>query len=106
MSADNWRICPNCVVKAKAGKLERLDEARQKYGVVPIEEWLKLNQEANHPIHLGHTLREDFQIGITENGLYFHHYQAHCEVCKFSFEHTSEFNVELPASSKPSSPTS
>lgn len=93
MSAKNWRKCPRCLRQAEAERREKLAAAERAYGKVPSARFLRLNEEATAEPLLRDTLREDWEIGITEAGLFFIRYRAECEACDFGFE----YKVETPA---------
>lgn len=62
MSADNWAICPNC---KKA-------------------DWrVALGQDEELP----HTLREDYEQGMSEDGEYFVSYRCSCIACNWRWEY-------------------
>lgn len=89
MSADNWAKCPRCLKQA-ADKKKAAEEAMQLgYGKVPQEEFLVLKAEADAPIALEDTLREDYEVGIWQYDFRLH-YDASCEVCGFKFSYRYE----------------
>ena len=67
MSADNWRVCPKCLV-----------EYQRKF-------------EENLTYSLQETLREDYELGIKSDGTFFVDYRSGCTACdfSFSFKHTA-----------------
>lgn len=94
MSADNWAICPKCK-KDKNNKIVSLrKEVEEKYGKLPLDEWesLKIANEKKMELELEYTLREDYQIGVNEEGEFAVDYSASCNVCdfRFFFEHSEE----------------
>lgn len=59
------------------------------YGKVPMQEYVA-NQKSFARLQeqdLGLTLREDFTVGVTIDGLFWVSYSAHCSACKWRFEH-------------------
>lgn len=65
MSADNWTICPMCLVKQAKKKQAMLENARKSYGKVKPEEYERLTREATtEPEEPDTTLREDYGIGM------------------------------------------
>lgn len=92
MSADNWRQCPRCLANHKEQIAAELQEANQAYGKVPADEYrAKLDKaKANSEVELEDTLREDYQIGVDEDGQFAVGYRASCEQCNFvfRFDHT------------------
>lgn len=94
MSADNWGICPRCKVVAEASRMAKELAATNAYGKVSADEWKRLDAEASSPILLDQTLREDFEVGMDEDGTFGVDYRASCR-CGFSFayEHNEKVGV-------------
>ena len=92
MSADNWTICPKCKKTNDEKNKKRILAAGKKYGKIPSDVYINLVVEANKPIVIESTLREDYEIGVCEDGEFFVSYSASCSVCgfKFSFKHTEK----------------
>lgn len=99
MSADNWAVCPKC----KANKLAARDEAKrladESYGRVDSSEYLRLLQVSSIPVTEQETMREDYEIGIDDEGLLIVSFQASCE-CGFEFTFKHQKNV-LNAKAQP-----
>ena len=93
MSADNWAICPKCKKANDKENNRRMLEAGEQYGKIPAEAFLKLSKEANVPVELETTLREDYEIGITETGEFYISYAGRCRDC--GFEHIVEEEKQL-----------
>lgn len=95
MSADNWRQCPRCVKKARADNLVLQKKAAEAYGKVPAEEWQKMTAEANKPIELDETFREDYELGVCDDGEFYVSYSGYCKQCDFShkFSKTEQLKV-------------
>lgn len=86
MSADNWDVCPQC----HANRVEK----EVVYGEVSEEEYVaSLNKK---PEPEKETLREDYSIGINEDGLFFVEYKGRCEKCGFKhkFEHKEQLDIK------------
>jgi len=84
MSADNWAICPVCKKRNDvAYKKQTLDVANQ-YGKIPDDEYIVLVKETK-PIVLKESLREDYQIGVDEEGVFSFVYSCNCSECGFKF---------------------
>jgi len=95
MSADNWAICPKCK-KSEDAKQEKLrKKATAAYGKVPPDEYLKLLEAANNPQEMRETLREDYQIGVMDDGEFDIEYSAYCDKCgfKFSYKHAEDVPI-------------
>lgn len=89
MSADNWAICPRCKDIAEVEKMRQHQEVASSYGIVPVAEFDALRAEANEPIDLQYTFREDYEIFGAEDGVVQVRYEGECQVChvgtKFDF---------------------
>lgn len=92
MSADNWSICPKCV-KNRTQELEKKKaEIVKNYGKVSSEEYFRLidslkKEEVSCSFETKEvlTLREDYEIGISENGEFSVGYSCSCSTCAFLF---------------------
>lgn len=86
MSADNWAICPKCKQK-RLDDIERKQEQVQKsYGKVSAIEYSRMLTEVNRlsdATKLPHNLREDYELGIDEDGTFSVSYEAGCRICGF-----------------------
>lgn len=92
MSADNWAICPKC------NPPKRLADERSKleslYGKISLEDFqtrqaaLQLKGSALQ-CEGDSSLREDFHIGTSEQGVFEISYGCSCSRCgfEFSFKH-------------------
>ena len=90
MGADNWAICPACrvtVIKAREKLYAKVDAA---YGKKPQGDYIALLTEAEKPIKLEQTLREDYGLGVGIDGNFGISYKAYCTACKFTFEYKHE----------------
>ena len=94
MGADNWGICPKCKNLNDENNRKRVLDVGKKYGKIPAEEYIKLAAEANKPIKLETTLREDYEIGTDLDGEFSVNYSCSCSVCGFKhqFKHTEVLN--------------
>jgi ribosomal protein S27AE len=94
MSADNWRICPRCKIRAAEKAAKMYADATAAYGKVDPEMYLEKLKEAQvfgveSPEE---TLREDYEIYIDEDGEFFVSYRGGCDKCGlvFSFKHEDQ----------------
>jgi len=87
MGADNWAYCPQCRVKAIKAKEKLYDKADKAYGKKPASEYTAMLSEAEQPIKLDQTLREDYGIGVGIDGIFGVNYTASCTACDFRFEY-------------------
>ena len=95
MSADNWTFCPRCSVGAweeRKALYARLDNS---YGVVSREEYKRLEAEAEMPMVLKDTLREDYEIGILNNKTFYVSYKARCVECGWAYAYKFEEPISL-----------
>ena len=93
MSANNWRTCFQCERNNEIARKQKLNDAVEQYGEIPFDEFEEaLAQAREDETELGETLREDYELWITD-GVFEVRYYASCNVCGFSFEH--EYSVEV-----------
>lgn len=81
MSANNWAVCPQCRHNLEV-ELESL-----KSSPLPIEsEIIQITDSLNEMSdrHEG-TLREDYEMGINETGLFYVYYNGACKLCGFIY---------------------
>ncbi len=100
MSAENWALCPQCEKAEGENKAFRANEAKESYGKIPEAEYLELIVKNNKPIILEETLREDYEIGIFDEGLgkqLLISYSARCENedCDFKIDYKHAELIEL-----------
>lgn len=96
MSANNWRVCPKCLKNDKKQKKSDTEQLKKAYGKVSEEEYLSMKAriEAQQEI-IPENLREDWSIGIDEDGNFFVSYRCSCDVCGFDFDYSIEKKVKL-----------
>lgn len=92
MSADNWQICPRCKKQNEKDAADRLASAEASYGKVPASEYEKLIAAARKPVGLTATFREDYELGVDEEGTFSVTYSGWCGSCRlaFKFEHSQK----------------
>ena len=93
MSADNWRECPRCRIGYLAEIKARSEEVAAAYGKVPVEEYMRMNEEASSPPPFEETLREDWSIGTANDGTFSVWYGCSCKICGLSFDFKHECSV-------------
>lgn len=96
MSANNWRTCPQCVKEQATERAAKIEAAHDKYGKIPPDEFRSLIADAEKPVEHKVTLREDYEQGIDDDGEYYVHFQASCQVCNFRFRF-SHTEMTLPS---------
>jgi hypothetical protein len=96
MSADNWTICPRCLLRAEKAAADKRQEATDAYGKLPVAEWQALyaNAEKASERFDKQTLREDYELGTDCLGVFSVEYRAHCGVCQLSYKFTDNRTVE------------
>lgn len=92
MSADNWGICPKCKEKNDKANAKRISDAESKYGKISSDKYRALIKEAERPIILKETLREDYEMHTDHDGLFYVNYGCRCDVCGFQhkFDHKEQ----------------
>lgn len=87
MGADNWAICPRCRVTTMTNHKIAEQRAKTAYGAVSEDEYHRLLAAAAKEVELKQTLREDYEIGIGEDGTFDVNYRSSCDVCGFRYEY-------------------
>lgn len=100
MSADNWAVCPKCKTSKEALRSKQLEQTNQSYGQLPKDEFLRKLQQASVPLEHEHTLREDYDIGVYDNGRFEVSYGCSCSECNFHFN----FKHSVKVLTKPNNP--
>lgn len=90
MSADAWRICPQCKHSATAARETKILEVSASYGKIPAPKYLADLEAANKPIQLEETLREDYEVLTDEDGSFYFTYRCGCGKCGFG--HTEKID--------------
>jgi len=95
MSADNWTVCPRCYKNEENEQDRLVGKARNSYGKVPEEEYLELMEQTKYSIEPPITLREDWELGISEFGEFVVYYKAQCDRCglKFEYDHSESLQI-------------
>lgn len=100
MSADNWTVCPRCLHKALIEKEELKRQVNELYGKIAIVEFDDLRAQAEAPLEIKHTFREDYETGMHSieevedlanvRGQFFVVYKGECQECGLRYEHRHE----------------
>lgn len=94
MGADNWADCPRCVHLAKKAKEAERNALPSLYGKVSAEEYMQAATSAGMvPSWEGNTFREDYEQGITTDGVYYVSYSGYCRICKLAHKFKHEETV-------------
>lgn len=91
MSANNWTKCPKCMPL----RLKERDKIHQLYGKIPEQEYSELlhKQQRMTESEDENTLREDYQIGISD-GMFTISYLGHCSRCGFDKQFCYKESIE------------
>lgn len=96
MSADNWTYCPKCKIKIEKENHELLKKLYDQYGKIHPEEWERMERETKFEIRLpDNTFREDYEIGVSNDGKFTVNYSGSCKECKLSFNYKYVTIVDL-----------
>lgn len=90
MSADNLGACPKCKATAIAAHDKAQLDAGAAYGKVKAGEYLEMLKAAQEPVADDTTLREDYELGVTDTGEFYVHYGCSCSKCGFKFSYKHE----------------
>ena len=90
MSAKNWRVCPRCVRYANTVRDSELMQVRSNYGVIPLDQWAEEFNDAKQEVKTKEAMREDYDIGLNEEGKFVVNYRAWCDSCGFEFKYSHE----------------
>jgi hypothetical protein len=96
MSADNWAMCPRCLLRHEAEVLTKKTTAEAAYGKVSLQEWQDLQEAAiaaRKPI-AERNFREDYDIGMDTNGELDISYSGNCSKCGWSVSYGHSFKPE------------
>jgi hypothetical protein len=99
MSADAWRVCPECFRKWEAENELYHAQVEEAYGQVPAEQYIKMlaEDERRQNAEPEETMREDYFIWMNEDGVFEVNYRALCTSCNFHFEYNYTQAVVLTA---------
>lgn len=93
MSADNWTVCPRCLLRARKEIETRAETLRAGYGTLSHEEYLAL-VHAPAPEILGsrppRDFREDYEVSGAETGTVTIGYSGSCQTCELELNFTQE----------------
>lgn len=97
MSADNWAICPKCKMSNDGERESLVKKIKDSYANVSFEQYEE-NVRRLHEYDLQNknpncTLREDYEQGIDEDGIYEVRYGCSCNKCGFEFIFTHKVNA-------------
>lgn len=89
MSADNWAICPKCCQQKDAKIKDLKKKIGENYGKISVGQYETLINDLHNLTDksVGHTLREDYDIGIWNENFDIS-YMASCSQCGFSHTYT------------------
>lgn len=94
MSADNWRVCPNCEQTLWEKWENEKEQLRKSYGKIPAEKFVEESQRlAEQPEVDESSLREDYEIGIYDDGKFHVNYSGRCQQCGYGFNYKHEQEI-------------
>lgn len=93
MSAKNWNKCPKCEMRATGKLAEMQKSAADAYGKVDLNKYIEMLREADSPIKIGETLREDYELGI-DGTAFMVSYRASCDKCGFEFKYKTSVAIQ------------
>lgn len=101
MSANNWAICPQCSANQRTKAADMLAKAALAYGKEPLEGWKEMDRiarEADKPLEKP-SWREDWEIGMQDDGTFLVRYDGGCNDCggSFTYRHEDRFTGYPPA---------
>ena len=87
MSAESWATCPRCLELLNLEKDKVQDDVEEAYGKVSQEEYQEMVEKARKfkLTGPGVTLREDYWLGIDNDGEFKIQYRGSCSQCNFLF---------------------
>lgn len=88
MSADSWVQCPVCTKRAMRDRNALVKKMSVAYGNVSEEEYHHLRDKVAKPFKVEITLREDWEIGMSKDFMFYVDYKCRCKVCGFEFSYT------------------
>lgn len=102
MSADNWAICPACLDRATAAKEAQVQNVKNVYGTISIEEFDQLRAESEEPIdeRALTTFREDYEFYLDVDPHRVEvRYSGYCTVCGsgVKFADTRAIKIKEPS---------
>jgi hypothetical protein len=95
MGADNWGVCPKCMAKALQDKETLKFKIDKSYGKISSQAYIELIAKWNEPIDLKNTLREDYELGVEEDGSFHIDYSCSCTCTVCNFKHLFNYNQQL-----------
>lgn len=96
MSARNWRTCPKCLMLEKQRYDAEHKALSEQYGKIPLDEFIKRRDSIAEPWREEDALREDYEIGVCDDGIFFCNYRCYCAHCDFEFLFRQENKQVLP----------
>lgn len=84
MSANNWRICPQCRVSEQKRQDVAMKKAADAYGKVEAAKYDALLKDTVAR-ELDSDLREDWEILMGDDGEFRVRYRCSCDTCDFEF---------------------
>ncbi|GAB3776643.1 hypothetical protein FB382_004355 [Nocardioides ginsengisegetis] len=97
MSADNWGVCPQCKVSRERDIANTERAVAETYGKVSVEKFddARARLEAKRAEPIQYTLREDYEMGLDEDGEFYVIYSGGCRECGLThkFKHSEQVDL-------------
>lgn len=84
MSADNWMVCPRCKAEDAAARQRHEHLIGEKYGQISQMQYAKLCQDLKDWPKVPDEMREDWELGMDEDGTFYVSYRCECQACGFA----------------------
>lgn len=98
MSANNWTTCPKCKDRAATKQAQAAMDAAEAYGKVTIAQYEHLKLQIVEAAKFDReTMREDYELGVDQNGRFYVDYSCSCQTCDFEFSYRHEQQLPLKA---------
>ena len=98
MSADNWALCPKCVVQADREYTILVQNLAEAYGVRSEAEYLGLAEavaKGSRSRRMDNNFREDYEIYGAEDGVVKVNYHGQCTECGVELRFETQHPIDL-----------
>lgn len=95
MSANSWMVCPRCKLANEFDFTKKKEAVSRAYGKVPADKYLAMTKELSVPQTLQETFREDWELGVLEDGSFYVRYSGACTECKLTYKFSYDLK-EIP----------
>jgi formylmethanofuran dehydrogenase subunit E len=91
MSADNWRVCPQCLNNYNNQMSKSKRELAESYEKISADQFMEKSLAITDKEKIGYdeeTLMEYYEIQMDEDGEFSVDYSCHCDKCGFHFDYS------------------